>query len=141
MESSSLGSLNLLPSARLPLPNKVSCFISMGVFSDDSFLSVRQEPTLRPWHGVPIPATTLWLLLLRWELLQNAYSSEGEMNSRVMELEGSGITPSMHRMGRQAKWGLQDSMCASTLLILPFSQISKVKSRVCRREGGWPKEV
>ena len=51
MESGSLGSLNLLLSACLPLPNKVSCFISMGVFSDDSFLSVRQEPTLRPWQG------------------------------------------------------------------------------------------
>ena len=35
----------------MPLPNKVSCFVSTSVFSANSFLSVRQEPTLRPWKG------------------------------------------------------------------------------------------
>ena len=34
-----------------PLPNKVSCFVCMCVSSDNSFLSVRQKPTLEPWKG------------------------------------------------------------------------------------------
>ena len=34
-----------------PLPNKVSCFVSMCVSSDNSFLSVRQEPSFGPWKG------------------------------------------------------------------------------------------
>ena len=34
-----------------PLPNKVSCLVSSCVSLDNSFLSVRQEPTLRPWKG------------------------------------------------------------------------------------------
>ena len=55
-----LGSLTLLLSTRAPLPNKVSCFVSTCVSSDNSFLSVRQE--------VPLPATepallTSWLQL------------------------------------------------------------------------------
>ena len=29
----------------------VSCFVSTYVFSDSSFLSVKEEPTLRPWKG------------------------------------------------------------------------------------------
>ena len=44
-----LGSLTLLLSARAPLPSKVSCFVSICVSLDNSFLSVRQ--------GVPLPAT------------------------------------------------------------------------------------
>ena len=34
---------------RRPLPNEVSCFVSPCVSSDNSFLNVRQEPTLGPW--------------------------------------------------------------------------------------------
>ena len=41
-----LGSLTLLLSTRVPLPNKVSCFVSMCVSSDNSFPSVRQEVSL-----------------------------------------------------------------------------------------------
>ena len=37
-----LGSLTLLLSTQVPLPNKISCFISMCVSLDNSFLSVRQ---------------------------------------------------------------------------------------------------
>ena len=48
-----LGSLTLLLSARVPLPNKISCFVSTCVFSDNSFLSVRQEPSFEPWKGSP----------------------------------------------------------------------------------------
>ena len=33
------------------LPNKVFCFVSTCVSSDNSFPSVREEPTLRPWKG------------------------------------------------------------------------------------------
>ena len=36
----------LLLSAQAALPNKISCFVNTCVSSDDSFLSVRQEPTL-----------------------------------------------------------------------------------------------
>ena len=48
-----LGSLTLLLSARAPLPNKVSCFASTCVSSDNSFLSVRQEPALGTRKGPP----------------------------------------------------------------------------------------
>ena len=52
-QSSSLGFPTLLFSARAPLPNKVSCFVSTCVSSDNSFLSVRRERTLGPWKGSP----------------------------------------------------------------------------------------
>ena len=48
-----LGSLTLLISTQAPLPNKVSCFFSTCVSSDDSFLRVRQEPSLGSWKGSP----------------------------------------------------------------------------------------
>ena len=48
-----LGSLSLLLSARLPFPNKISCFVSTCVSLDNSFPSVRQEPTFGPWKGPP----------------------------------------------------------------------------------------
>ena len=45
-----------LLSTGVPLPNKISCFVSTCVSSDDSFPSVRQEPSFGP-EGVPLPAT------------------------------------------------------------------------------------
>ena len=48
-----LGSLTLLLSTWVPFPNKVSCFVSTCVSSDNSFLSVRQEPSFEPWKGSP----------------------------------------------------------------------------------------
>lgn len=60
-----LGSLTLLLSAQVRLPNKV--FVSMCVSLHNSFLSVRQEPTLRPWQaGVPLPATQVPRDTLLW---------------------------------------------------------------------------
>ena len=50
-QSSSPG-LPYLP-AGVPLPNKVFCCVYTCVSSDNSFLSVRQKPTLRPWNGFP----------------------------------------------------------------------------------------
>ena len=32
-------------------PNKISCFVGTCVSSDNSFLSVRQEPSFGPWKG------------------------------------------------------------------------------------------
>ena len=46
-----LGFLTLLLSTRVPFPNKISCFVSTYVSSDNSFLSVRQEPSFGPWKG------------------------------------------------------------------------------------------
>ena len=43
---------------RHPFPVK-SLAVSACVSSDNSFLSVRQEPTLRPWKGVLFPVITL----------------------------------------------------------------------------------
>ena len=48
-----LGSLTLLSFTYVPISNKVSCFVSMCVSSDNLFPRVRQEPTLRPWKGSP----------------------------------------------------------------------------------------
>ena len=52
-----LGSLTLLLSTRASLPNKVSCFVIMWISLNNSFPSVRQEPTLGPWKGVSFPTT------------------------------------------------------------------------------------
>ena len=46
-----LDSLTLLLSTRVPFPNKISCFVSTCVSSDNSFPSVRQEPSFGPWKG------------------------------------------------------------------------------------------
>ena len=51
-------SLTLLLSAWVPLPSKISCFLSTCVSSDSSFPSVRQEPTFGPWKG-SLPATVV----------------------------------------------------------------------------------
>jgi len=48
-----LGSLTLLLSTRVPFPSKISCFVSTRVSSDNSFPSVRQEPSFGPWKGSP----------------------------------------------------------------------------------------
>ena len=38
---------------RCPFPNEISCFVSPCVSSGNSLLSVRQEPSFRPWKGSP----------------------------------------------------------------------------------------
>ena len=48
-----LGSLTLLPSTRVPIPNKAFWFVSTCVSLDSSFQRVRQEPIVRLWKGVP----------------------------------------------------------------------------------------
>ena len=48
-----LGSLTLLLCTRVPFTNKVSCFVSTCVSLDNSFPSVRQEPSFGPWKGSP----------------------------------------------------------------------------------------
>ena len=54
-----LCSLPLLLSTRAPLPYKVSCFVSTRVYSDNSFLSVRQMLPLGPWKGSSFLQCTL----------------------------------------------------------------------------------
>ena len=46
-----LGSLTLLLSTWVSFPNKISCFVSTCVSSDNSFSSVRQEPGFGSWKG------------------------------------------------------------------------------------------
>ena len=48
-----VGSLTFLLSAWVPFPDKISCFLSTCVSSDNSFLSVRKELSLGPWKGSP----------------------------------------------------------------------------------------
>ena len=43
--------LTLLLSTQVPFPNKISCFVSACVSLDNSFPSVRQEPSFGPWKG------------------------------------------------------------------------------------------
>ena len=52
-QSSSPGFPYLLLSAWAPFPNKISCFVSTCISSDNSFPSVRQEPNFGPWKGSP----------------------------------------------------------------------------------------
>ena len=49
-----LGSLTLLLSSPVPIPDKIACFVSTCVSSDNSFPSVRQEPSFGPWKGSPL---------------------------------------------------------------------------------------
>ena len=56
-----LGPVTLLLSAQAPLPDKVSCFVSTCVSSDNPFPSVRQEPTLGPWKASPFLQQQYWL--------------------------------------------------------------------------------
>ena len=37
----------------VPFPNNISCFVNTCVSSDNSVLSVRQEPSFGPWKGSP----------------------------------------------------------------------------------------
>ena len=46
-----LGFLTLLLPTRVPFPSRISCFVSTYVSSDNSFPSVRQEPSFGPWKG------------------------------------------------------------------------------------------
>ena len=48
-----LGSLTLLLSTQVPFPNKISCFVSACVSSDNSFPSVRQQPSFGLGMGPP----------------------------------------------------------------------------------------
>ena len=48
-----LGSLTLLLSSQEPFPNKISYYVSTRVSLDNSFPSVRQEPSFRPGRGPP----------------------------------------------------------------------------------------
>ena len=48
-----VGSLTFLLSAWVHFPDKISCFLSTCVSSDNSFLSVRKELSLGPWKGSP----------------------------------------------------------------------------------------
>ena len=58
---------NLQLSAWVPLPNKLSCFVRTRVSSDNTFLSIRKEPSLGPWKWVPFLATViLSVLSLNW---------------------------------------------------------------------------
>ena len=45
---------------RCPFPNKISCFVSTCVSLDNSFPSVRQEPSFGPWKGSPFLQQARW---------------------------------------------------------------------------------
>ena len=53
-QSSSPGFPYLLLSTRVPFYNKISCFVSACVSSDNSFLSVRQEPGRTQGRPTPV---------------------------------------------------------------------------------------
>ena len=69
-QSSSPGFPYLLLSTRVPFPNKISCFVSTGVSSDNSFPSVRQEPSFGPWKGSPFLQFLPLLHILRITIYQ-----------------------------------------------------------------------
>ena len=67
------------------LPNKISCFVSICVSLDNSFLSVRQEPTFRPWKGSPflqqhqnLKASILWCSAFFMVQLSHPYMTTGK---------------------------------------------------------------
>jgi len=100
-----LGSLTLLLSTWVPFPNKISCFVSTCVSSDNSFPSVRQEPSLGPWRGPPSynrtnskgnqPWIFIWILLLKLQFF-------GHLMWRADSLEK---TPLLEKIeGRRRRW-------------------------------------
>ena len=48
-----------------PLLNKFSCFVSTCVSLDNSFPSIREEPTFRTWKVLPAILSQLHVILLR----------------------------------------------------------------------------
>ena len=55
----------------VPFPNKISCFVSTLVSSDNSFLSVRHEPRFGPWKGSPfLQQSDSWLA---WWVLMSTH--------------------------------------------------------------------
>ena len=89
--SAFLGSLTLLLSTRVPFPNKISCFVSTCVSLDNSFLSVRQEPSFRPWKGFPFlqqMATLVGLFFAETDML-TTQGTQGQLACQW-------ITPSGH---------------------------------------------
>ena len=57
-----LGSLTLLLATWVPFPNKISCYVSTCVSLDNSFQSVRQEPSFGPRKGSPFLQQTQYNL-------------------------------------------------------------------------------
>ena len=79
------GSLTLLLPTRAPLPDKVCCLVSTHVSSDNSLLSVRQEPTFEPWKGCS---------LLKHRKRDSALQSE----AKQIEMRASGAEKVFRRM-------------------------------------------
>ena len=72
-----LGFLTLLVSTQVPFPNKISCFVIPCVSLDNSFPSIRQEPSFGPWKGstflqqhsaIPLSTDSIYNLLLTFAL-------------------------------------------------------------------------
>ena len=82
-----LGSLTLLLSTPVPLPNKVFCFVSTCVSLDNSFPSVRQEPTLRPWKGFPFLQQALANFYLGLKLRE-----PDAWNCKIIKIKSSFLT-------------------------------------------------
>ena len=53
----------------MPFPNTISCFVSTCVSSDNSFPSVRQEPSFGPWKGLQQMATLVGLFFAETDIL------------------------------------------------------------------------
>ena len=68
-------------SLRLWATWQCSCFVSLCVSSDNPFLSVRQEPPLRPWKELPFLAAMLSTLAKTWT--QPKFSSTDEQIKKV----------------------------------------------------------
>ena len=76
---------------RVPFPNKISCFVSMCVSSDNSFPSVRQEPSFGPWKGSPFPQ-------------QNCHMHEEKLIVLSVELEEFLHTELSHKEKNKILW-------------------------------------
>ena len=80
-----LGSLTLLFYAQAPLPKKVSWFVSSCVSLGNSFLSVRQESSFRPWKvSVPLPCNTHTTSPLLSTVAGDQVQEEGEVSFLII---------------------------------------------------------
>ena len=75
-------------STQASLPNRVSCCVSPCVSSDNSFLSIRQEPLFRTWNRFPLPAIVSSCYKMR-EKKESASGTPGW----TFAFSGSYVTP------------------------------------------------
>ena len=109
-QSGSPGFPTLLLSTRAPLPNKTSCFVSTCVSSDNSFLSVKQEPSFEPWKRSPFLQQDA-----SWQFLSCCTGAAGEMPEATGSSETSQQSPGPRAVAPRVEGSVALPACSARL--------------------------